>query len=144
MPHCRRFATAIAVLFLAAPLVSALAAQAIAQDTVDQVVAPSAAPLAIAAPTIATSAFAERVVAPARTIPAGVTQSKGGVNARMNASTNAPYAVRVSSQDSRNPAMMIVGGAALIVGAVVGGQAGTIVMVGGGILGLVGLWNYLQ
>ena len=38
----------------------------------------------------------------------------------------------------------IVGGAALIVGAVVGGQAGTIVMIAGGVLGLVGLWNYLQ
>jgi hypothetical protein len=40
--------------------------------------------------------------------------------------------------------MMIVGGAAFIVGAVVGGKSGTAVMIGGGILGLVGLWNYLQ
>jgi hypothetical protein len=49
-----------------------------------------------------------------------------------------------SSETSRSPAMMIVGGAALIVGAVIGGQSGTIVMVGGGLLGLVGLWNYLK
>jgi hypothetical protein len=40
--------------------------------------------------------------------------------------------------------MMIVGGAALIVGAVVGGTAGTIVMIVGGVIGLVGLWNYLN
>ena len=40
--------------------------------------------------------------------------------------------------------MMIVGGAALIVGAVVGGTAGTIIMIVGGVIGLVGLWNYLQ
>jgi uncharacterized membrane protein YiaA len=52
--------------------------------------------------------------------------------------------MRSSSQGSRNPAMMIVGGAALVVGAVIGGQAGTIVMVGGAVIGLVGLWNYLQ
>jgi hypothetical protein len=40
--------------------------------------------------------------------------------------------------------MMIVGGAALIIGAVVGGTAGTIIMIAGGVIGLVGLWNYLQ
>jgi hypothetical protein len=40
--------------------------------------------------------------------------------------------------------MMIVGGAALIVGSIVGGDAGTLFMVGGGIVGLVGLWNHLK
>jgi len=32
----------------------------------------------------------------------------------------------------------------MIVGAVIGGDAGTIVMVVGGVIGLVGLWNFLQ
>lgn len=41
-------------------------------------------------------------------------------------------------------AMMIVGGAGLIVGALIGGTPGTIVMVGSGVLGLFGLYNYLQ
>ena len=41
-------------------------------------------------------------------------------------------------------AMMIVGGAALIVGAIIGGTPGTIVMVGGGVVGLIGLYNYLE
>ena len=40
--------------------------------------------------------------------------------------------------------MMIVGGAALIVGAIIGGTPGTIVMVGGGVVGLIGLYNYLE
>ena len=40
--------------------------------------------------------------------------------------------------------MMIVGSAAILVGAVVGGKGGTAIMVGGGVLGLVGLWNYLK
>jgi hypothetical protein len=41
-------------------------------------------------------------------------------------------------------AMMVFGGAALLVGAVVGGPPGEIVMVVGGTIGLVGLWNYLN
>ena len=39
---------------------------------------------------------------------------------------------------------MLVGGAGLIVGAIIGGQSGTIVMVGSGVIGLVGLFRYLQ
>lgn len=39
---------------------------------------------------------------------------------------------------------MIVGGAALVVGALIGDQAGTIVMVGGAGFGLYGLWLYLK
>lgn len=41
-------------------------------------------------------------------------------------------------------AMMIVGGAALLAGAIVGGDAGAIIMVGGAVIGLVGLYEYLQ
>jgi hypothetical protein len=40
--------------------------------------------------------------------------------------------------------MMIVGGAALIVGAVIGHTAGTLIMVGGAVVGLAGLYQYLQ
>ena len=40
----------------------------------------------------------------------------------------------------RNVAMMIVGGAVLVVGAVIGGTPGTIIMVGGGVIGLIGLY----
>ena len=47
-----------------------------------------------------------------------------------------------SREQSR--AMMIVGGAGLIVGAIIGGTPGTIVMVGGGVVGLIGLYNYLE
>lgn len=46
--------------------------------------------------------------------------------------------------ESENVAMMIVGGAALVVGSVIGGDAGTIMMVGGGVIGLVGLYRYLR
>jgi hypothetical protein len=39
---------------------------------------------------------------------------------------------------------MIVGGAALITGALIGGDVGTIFMVGGAVMGLDGLYQYLQ
>jgi hypothetical protein len=35
-------------------------------------------------------------------------------------------------------------GATLVVGSIVGGDGGTILMVTGGVIGLVGLWRYLQ
>ena len=41
-------------------------------------------------------------------------------------------------------AMMIVGGAALIVGSFIDGTTGRIVMVGGAVVGLIGLYEYLQ
>jgi hypothetical protein len=40
--------------------------------------------------------------------------------------------------------MMIVGGVALVLGAVIGGGEGTIIMVGGAVIGLIGLWRWLQ
>lgn len=41
-------------------------------------------------------------------------------------------------------AQMIVGFAALVAGALIGDTPGTIIMIGGAILGLWGLYNYLQ
>ena len=41
-------------------------------------------------------------------------------------------------------AMMVVGVAGLIAGAIIGGTPGTIIMVGGTVVGLVGLYEYLQ
>ncbi|HEU4993802.1 MAG TPA: hypothetical protein VFT29_03250 [Gemmatimonadaceae bacterium] len=44
----------------------------------------------------------------------------------------------------RPVALMIVGGSAFLVGAVIGGDAGTIFMIGGAVTGLIGLYQYLQ
>jgi hypothetical protein len=41
-------------------------------------------------------------------------------------------------------ALMGAGAAALIVGLVIGGDAGTIVAIGGGLMGIVGLYRYLR
>jgi hypothetical protein len=40
--------------------------------------------------------------------------------------------------------LMILGGAALITGVIIGDNAGTIIAVGGAIVGLYGLWVYLD
>jgi hypothetical protein len=41
-------------------------------------------------------------------------------------------------------ALMIVGGAALLAGALIEGDAGRVFMVGGAVIGLIGLYQYLQ
>ena len=53
-------------------------------------------------------------------------------------------AVPAAMPRSQSVALMIVGGAGLIVGSVVHGDTGTIIMAGGAVVGLVGLYNYLR
>lgn len=65
-----------------------------------------------------------------------------GVRNVVPATTAAPQ--RGSAGLGQNEALMIVGGAAILVGAVVGGDAGDIFMIGGAIVGLYGLYKYLQ
>lgn len=60
---------------------------------------------------------------------------------RFQHDATAAFAVAPNSQ---NIAMIIVGGAGLVIGAVVGGDAGTIVMIAGGSVALLGLWRYLS
>jgi hypothetical protein len=131
MSRISMFASVIAVALLAPPLAAQSAAQ--------QLNAPVAA-----ATSVTTTVVADAPIATVSDAPRGPLMKDAAVGVRLDA-RNAPLAVPPKFQATgRNPAMMIVGGAALIVGAVVGGQAGTIVMIAGGIIGLVGLWNYLQ
>ena len=132
MSRIRSVVSALAVFIAAAPL----AAQS--GSTADQ--APATTSATSTPSTVVPAPAAERApsLAPlAQNMSAGV---------RSNASQQTPAGPLVPSEGSvgRNPALMIVGVAALLVGAVVGGTAGTVVMIVGGIMGLVGLWNYLQ
>jgi hypothetical protein len=75
----------------------------------------------------------------------GPTLDAGRVAARPLASTEAPTAPRMAAQGmGQAAALMIVGFGALLVGAIIGGDAGTIFMVGGAIVGLAGLYQYLK
>jgi hypothetical protein len=65
--------------------------------------------------------------------------------AHYNRSTQAAVPMTIAPGSQTQPvALMIVGGAALLAGAIIGGDAGTIFMVGGAVVGLVGLYQYLQ
>ena len=66
------------------------------------------------------------------------------VDVALRPMTFTPTRSVLAPQSSESGAMMIVGGAGLLVGAIVGGKAGTVIMVGGGVLGLIGLWTYLR
>ena len=46
--------------------------------------------------------------------------------------------------DRQSTALMIVGGVGMIVGSLIDGDSGRIIMVGGGALGLYGLYQYLR
>ena len=51
---------------------------------------------------------------------------------------------RASSGTRQSKAMMVVGLGAFVAGAIIGGTPGTIIMVGGAVIGLMGLYEYLQ
>jgi hypothetical protein len=55
-----------------------------------------------------------------------------------------PNALRNGVGFGQPEALMIVGGAAFLAGAIIGGDPGTIVMIGGAGIGLYGLYLYLQ
>ena len=132
----RILATAIAVLLVSAPL----AAQRVPQNAG----VPNVVPVSATAPTpVATPGVAlERApsLAPTR---ANATVGVRAVE-RERAPAAAPAPLPFREENSRDVAMMIVGGAGLLVGAIVGGKSGTVIMIAGGALGLFGLWQYLK
>lgn len=64
------------------------------------------------------------------------------VSADKNASLTAAQAVRRGQ--GQDVALMAVGVGAMIVGAIVGGTAGTVILIGGAAMALFGLYNYLE
>ncbi len=76
---------------------------------------------------------------------APLTGQRAGVHVReTNRPANAATAAAAHANLGQSRAMMAVGVAGLIVGAIIGGTPGTIIMVGGGLVGLLGLYDYLQ
>ena len=61
---------------------------------------------------------------------------------RMNASV--PQALDLRQQLRRSEVLMIVGGAIFLAGAIIGDDAGTIIMIGGAGVAIYGLYLYLQ
>jgi hypothetical protein len=61
---------------------------------------------------------------------------------RMDASV--PRALDVRQQLRRSETLMIIGGAIFLAGAIIGDEAGTVIMIGGAGIGIYGLYLYLQ
>lgn len=122
--------TAMSAVLLASPL----AAQGAAQDTLAVTLVAAAAPV-VAYSTPDSSALRLPTSAPAWT--------KVDVGARAKASAVAVRGI-LEPESSQSAAMMIVGGVAIFAGAIVSGKAGTAMMVGGAVVGLIGLWRYAK
>ena len=64
---------------------------------------------------------------------------------RADASADAALSLQQRRQNVGKPvALMVVGGAAIVLGAVIGGDVGTLFMIGGAVALLIGLYQYLK
>ncbi|HEX6049929.1 MAG TPA: hypothetical protein VFZ21_11700 [Gemmatimonadaceae bacterium] len=80
----------------------------------------------------------------ATAIARGPSMSSARVAAHQVSTTRGAPPVLQNRTSNRNAvALMIVGGAALVIGAVIGDDAGTLVMLGGAAVGLYGLYMFL-
>lgn len=118
----------------------------------------SLAPLALGAQdtqrpntTPADSTSIERVVTTAAERPANTTTSVGprlapaGLTTMAFSTANAP-APQPDDNANMGPnlALMGAGAAAVVVGLLIGGDGGTAIALGGGVVGLIGLYRYLR
>jgi len=124
-------------------LVLAIAAPASAQRAAFNATDSATAAMTRIAPDTATR-VASIEVAPA-SLGASLVGLRAGVHAKETARPNHPTAAAASHANlGQARAMMIVGVAALVAGAIIGDTPGTVIMVGGAVIGLVGLYDYLQ
>jgi len=65
-------------------------------------------------------------------------------DAKVDASTKTTAAPIVGRHQGQDVALMAVGVGAMIAGALIGGTAGTIIVIGGAAMGLFGLYHYLE
>jgi hypothetical protein len=102
---------------------------------------------AAAAPAVALALTARAPAAAAApasvTTPAGPTLDAAAIGVHRSADVAAVAPARHGASGP-GVALMIVGGAAILVGIVVGNDAGHAISIGGAVVGLVGLYQYLQ
>ena len=128
---------AAAALCAAATISPLRAAHAQSTGATEGIAAPVGEPqqrAAAAGPTLASASVAVRAT--------GAEEQQRLAVAASAAPTNALPAQRNSQ--GKPKALMIVGGAAFIAGALIGDTAGTAIMIGGAGVGLYGLYLYLQ
>jgi hypothetical protein len=145
-----RSVTQVAVLAAAASVVSPAANRLAAQNLQFAVAAPSVnADSSAVTFVVRDSAGAPAADAPVANIRApkagaSMTGLRSAVHAREVASPLVAKAAAGNANLGQARALMIVGAAALVTGAIIGDDPGTIIMVGGAVVGLYGLYQYLQ
>ena len=133
MRHLARFGL-LSALVTMITVPARLAGQAVSSDSMATVADTSSASAAVAAATPAPHVNG-----------APLTGLRAGVHSQESARPDAPTAAAPAHANLGTArAMMVVGVAGLIVGAIIGGTPGTIVMVAGALVGLKGLYDYLQ
>ena len=130
-----RVPTSVALLSLLVVAVTPVRAQSVsAKDDSVRVVTDTATPVPDSSVASATSVAG-----------APINGLRAGVHARETQRASQPaVAVAGTARLGQARAMMVVGVAALIAGAIIGDTPGTIIMVGGAVIGLMGLYEYLQ
>lgn len=93
---------------------------------------------------VAAAPAQQPAIAPAELAPTGPSMDASTLSPRL--ATDSPLEMNAMRSPSRGSGvgLMILGGAALITGAIIGGTPGTIIMVGGAVVGLYGLYVYLD
>ncbi len=134
------FVAAGAALVLAAPMSAQQAASAKAGVAPD----PSAPQLTTPAPAASIVPTATSVARSLGVPLFPATASLGVSFTPLMATPEVMMPLPAEGGQSTNVAMMIVGGAMMVVGSVVDGDTGTIIMVSGGAIGLIGLYRYLR
>ena len=80
----------------------------------------------------------------AQSVGPTVAANTAGIRAPTVARGNASRAADTHMGAGRNVALMVVGGAAIIIGAIIGETAGLLIAVAGAAIGLYGLFNFIQ
>jgi hypothetical protein len=136
-----RFSTRVMVLSLLAAGVAPLRAQNVNSSiTADSAVA-SVADTAQRTTERLSLSIPQESTAPG----AAMTGLRAGVHGRETSRPDQPTVMLPQHANlGQARAMMVVGVAALIAGAIIGDTPGQIVMIGGAVIGLIGLYDYLQ
>ena len=96
-----------------------------------------------AAPVATADSVSVAPSAAALTPPAGPTMDAAAVGVR-HAPDASTAATAPRGGYGQSVALMVVGGAALLAGLIIGGGAGTAIAIGGAVAGLIGLYQYMQ
>ena len=101
------------------------------------------AAVVLASAAVASSARGQTSVAPLAFGPT-VQAAQAAVHPDLRMDATVPHALDVRQQLRRSETLMIIGGAIFLAGAIIGDDAGTIIMIGGAGIGIYGLYLYLQ